>query len=89
MGEFAASPISEGSRLGLVVVMVVIAMAVAPGPVLFLLFWRDVAEIAMLVVVILARPLVIVDILVVVPDVIVTVVRIVDPVIMAVSARGA
>lgn len=70
-------------------ILAVITMAVTPGPVLFLLFRRDVAKIAMLIIMIFARPLVVINILIVVPDVIITVIRIVDPVIMVVIASSA
>ena len=81
------SPFVAIGRLHLAVI--VVAVAVTPGPVLFLLFRRNMAKIAMLVIVIFACPLMVINILIVVPDVIITVIRIVDPVIMVVIAGSA
>jgi len=63
-------------------VVVVIAMIVTPRPILFLLAGRNVAEVAVWVVVGLDGPLVIVSGLVGVPDVVVGIVGIVDAVIV-------
>ena len=61
-------------------------MAMAPGPILLLLIGRNPAEVAILVIVILASPLVVVDGLVVVPHAVVAVIRIIDAVVMRVTA---
>jgi len=60
------------------VVVVMVAVVVAPGPILLLLFRRQSAKIPARVAVRLVGPAVIVDRLIVVPHVVVGVVRVVD-----------
>ena len=59
-------------------VMVVVAVIVAPGPIFFLFFRRQAAKIPVPVVVCLFGPAVVVDDLVIIPNVVVGVIRIVD-----------
>src|SRR5580700_6407867 len=69
---------------GLAVVLV--GMAVAPGPVFLLFVFVELAEIAVFVAVGFAGPLLVVDALVVVPAVIVVVVRVVGAVVVVIGA---
>jgi hypothetical protein len=66
----------------------VIAVAVAPGPVLFLFSGRQVAEITIGIAMVFVGPLMVVDDLVMVPDVIVAVVGIVDLVVVMGAGRA-
>jgi hypothetical protein len=61
-------------------VVVVISVAMPPGPVFFLLLGRDVPEVAAFVIVVFPRPLVLVNDFVVVPNVVIAIVRVVYPV---------
>ena len=65
--------------------MVVVAVTVPPGPVLLLVFRRQLAEVDVRVVVGFTSPSVIVDHFVVVPDVIIAVVGVVDPVVVGMA----
>ena len=69
-------------------VVVVIPVTVAPGPVFLLLPGRQTAEIAMRITVVFASPLVVVDDLIMVPFVVVAVVRVIDPVVMMRASRA-
>lgn len=64
------------------VLLVVVAVAVAPVPIFFLLLGAQMAEITIGIAVIFDRPLVVVDDLIVIPDMVVVVVRVVDSVVM-------
>ena len=66
--------------------LVVIAVAVSPSPILFLLFGWQFAEIAVRIAMIFVGPLVVIDHFVMVPDVIVAVVGVIDPVVMMFGA---
>jgi hypothetical protein len=57
-------------------------MTVAPIPILFLFFRRQLAKVSMFIPVVLAGPLVVVNHLLVVPDVVVIIVGVVDTVMM-------
>src|SRR5579863_6077197 len=70
----------------IVLVMIMVAVVVAPGPVFLLLIFVEFAEVAMSIAMGLDCPPVIVADLIVVPHVIVGVVRIVNPVGMVFSA---
>lgn len=61
---------------------IVIPVTVAPGPILFLLLGRQVAEVAMLIIMIFARPLMVIHDFIVVPHMIVGVVGVVDPIVV-------
>jgi hypothetical protein len=63
-------------------VMIMVAVIMPPGPVVFLLIRRDVAEIAVFVIVVFPRPLVIIDDLIPIPDVVVVIVGVVYTVIV-------
>jgi hypothetical protein len=63
-------------------VVVVVTVAVAPGPIFFLFARRNLAEIAMFVAMVFPRPAMVVNNFVIVPDVVVAVIGIVDPIIM-------
>jgi hypothetical protein len=76
---FFPNPFSDKS-------LVVVPVAVPPGPILFLFPRRQMAEIAVGIAVVFARPLVVVDDFVVIPDVIVAIVGVIDPVIMRMAA---
>ena len=67
--------------------MVMIFMAVAPGPIFFLFSRRQLPEIPMFITVVFLRPLMVTNILVVIPDVVIAIVGIVDPVVMMMRAR--
>src|SRR5579863_8925719 len=84
-GRAQCAPARSG-RSGVRLVAVVVAMAMAPGPILLLLVGRRFAEVAILIVVVFVSPLVIVDNLIVVPHVVVAVIRIIDAVVMRVTA---
>jgi hypothetical protein len=80
--SFAKST-KDGPRVGkFLEFLVVVAVAVTPGPVFFLFTGRQMAEIAVRVAVIFDGPLIVVNDLIVIPDVIVVVVGVVDPVVM-------
>jgi hypothetical protein len=64
------------------VLLVVVAVAVTPVPVFFLLIGGQMAEITVGVVVSFGGPLVVIDDLIVIPDVVVVVVGVVDAIIM-------
>jgi|SRR5271168_4158814 len=68
--------------------LVVVAMAVPPGPVLLLFFGRQLAEVSMFVMVGFARPLLVINHFAVVPDVVVAIVRVIDPVVMMLASRA-
>ena len=67
---------------------IVVAMAMAPGPIFLLLFWPDFAEVAIFVAMIFAGPLVVIHDLIVVPHVIIAVVGVIDPIIMMMFGAG-
>ncbi len=71
-----------------VVIAIMIAMIVAPGPVFFLLLGRQMAEVAILVAAVFAGPLAVVDDFIVVPDVVVAVVRVVHAIGMMFARRA-
>jgi hypothetical protein len=62
--------------------VIVIAMVMPPGPIIFLLIGRDVPKVAVFVIVVFPRPLMIVDDLISVPDMVVVVVRVIHSVIV-------
>ena len=68
--------------------LVMIAMAVAPVPILFLFSRRQLAKIAIGIAMVFARPLVVINDFVVVPDVVVAVVGIIDLVVMMSAGRA-
>lgn len=68
--------------------LVVVAVTVAPVPILFLLIRRQLAKIAIGIAMIFAGPLVVINHFVVVPHVIVAVVRVIDPVVMMCASRA-
>ena len=68
-------------------VVIVVAVGVAPGPVFFLLLRTQLAEIAIRIAMVFAGPLVVEDDLVIVPDVIVAVIGVIDPIVMMMAAR--
>src|SRR5580700_11859037 len=63
-----------GSKRHGYLVVVVVPMTVAPIPILFLVFRRQLAKVSMFIPVVLAGPLVVVNDLLVVPDVVVIVI---------------
>jgi uncharacterized membrane protein YkvA (DUF1232 family) len=66
--------------------MVVIAVAVPPGPIFLLFARRQTAEVSVLVAVVVASPLMIVTDLHIVPDVVVAVIGVIDPVMVCASS---
>jgi hypothetical protein len=70
----------------LVPVVVAVPVAMPPGPILFLFFRGQPAEVSVSVTVILSSPLVIVNDFVVVPDVVVAVIGVIDPVMVCASS---
>jgi hypothetical protein len=66
-------------------VMVVIAVAVPPGPIFLLFSRRQTAEVSVLVAVVVASPLVVVTDLHVIPNVVVAVIGVIDPVMVCAS----
>ena len=73
----------------MIMIVVMIFVAVAPGPIFFLLSRRQLPEIPMFITVVFARPLMIISVLVVIPDVVIAIVGIVDTVVMMMRARCA
>lgn len=69
-------------------VVVVLPVAMPPGPVFLLFVWRKLAKIAMRVTVVFPCPLVVIDDLVVIPDVVIAVVRVIDPIVMMRASRA-
>ncbi len=61
--------------------MVVVSVAVPPGPVFFLFFGGKLAKITVGIAVIVPGPCVVVGNLVIVPDVVIAVIGIIDPVV--------
>jgi len=86
-----SSSVAEGSlasALVVVMISVVVAVVVTPGPVFFLLTGRKLAELAMGIAMGFISPAIVVNNFVVVPDVIVGVVRIVNPVGMMLAGNS-
>lgn len=79
-----ATPACGGATAYLV--MVVVSVAVPPGPVLFLFFGGKLAKITVRIAVVLPGPGVVVRNLVIVPDVVIAVIGIIDPVVMVMGA---
>ena len=73
----------------LVPVVVAVPVAMPPGPILFLFFRGQPAEVSVSVTVILSSPLVIVNDFVVVPDVVVAVIGVIDAIVVMMGARHA
>jgi hypothetical protein len=69
-------------------VVIVVAVAMAPVPVFFLPFGRQFAEIYVFVVVPFASPLIVINNFVVVPDVVIAVIGVVNPVGMVCATRA-
>jgi len=72
-----------------VAVVVVVSVTVAPGPVFFLLFGTQLAEIPVFVAMVFAGPLMVINHLVVIPHVIVAIVGVLNPVGMMFGTGGA
>ena len=62
--------------------VIVIAVTVAPGPIFFLFFGSQLAEIPVFVAMVFARPLMVVHDFASVPHVVVAIVRVINPVMM-------
>jgi hypothetical protein len=66
-----------------------VTVAVTPGPIFFLLLRRQLAEVSVFVEMILARPLMVIDIFIVVPNVVIAVIGVINSVIVMMLARRA
>src|SRR5271163_2112683 len=77
-----------GARLNRTKRLVMVAVAVAPGPV-FLLFARgQLAKVSVFVAMVFVRPRLVITHFLVVPDVVVAVVRVINPVVMMCASRA-
>jgi hypothetical protein len=83
------SPACFIQRLQSILVMIVIAVAVSPGPVFLLFFGAQFPEVSVFVSMVFPRPRVVVRNLIIVPDVVIAVVGVIDSVVMMMGAGHA
>lgn len=76
-------------RLQFYLVMVVVAVAMPPGPVFLLFFGGQFPEVSVFISVVFPCPRVVVGVFIVVPDVVIAVIGVVDPVVMMVGTGRA